>query len=492
MKKIYLYILCIASLLLGTISCDDNTDVSTLHNMTQDELDEIARQDSIREAQKNKINADLILEYSVDVSISETLYDGAPLEIETDKIAELFGITEEQLLLGIAGEAGAPEIKGFAIDWSTRVDFASATNTNSPWGHWWDKNGDVTSWGNTDMVFAEFDTEDGIFNIGQRPGRLVAGQTVKFIEGLKYNEKRVAVVITVNAKGLAEITAPVVNTQSLSIDVIAKNDYTESPLKFDMAQVLKDLGVSSMDDVKFLGVKKGGSYAQEPATENGYWYDVEGFVGSWGDDARVYTSYGNEDFDADCIGIGQMPGKLKDGDQLTIQYGFLANEKISMLKIIVNVIPYNDPETAPEGAPTKVEKDITLTKVWSDDYVKTTADVKDILRNTFKMTTYQIHKAIMDGNLKVYLNTISEEEPTYTSDVPGYWISAEGAPVKYAEGLVFCCIGHDEENLTLYGGNHPNNVAATGTVVKTKMIVTCNGGEATFNITFNVTAKEDK
>lgn len=47
----------------------------------------------------------------------------------------------------------------------------------------------------------------------QFPKHLIDGQKVKVIEGLKYGEKRVAVVITVMAHGAEEITAPIVSTQ---------------------------------------------------------------------------------------------------------------------------------------------------------------------------------------------------------------------------------------------------------------------------------------
>jgi len=186
MKKLYSYILS-ALLMMGLFSCGDNEDFSSLHLLTTDEEAEIHRQDSILEAQKNNINANLILKYDAPITISNTLYDGVKVPIEINKIAELFGLTEEQVLLGIAGESGAPEVKGFAIEWSTRADVGTATNTNSTWGHWWDKDGNTTKWGETAMVFAEFDTENKEFNVGQYPGHLVAGDTIKFIEALKYN-----------------------------------------------------------------------------------------------------------------------------------------------------------------------------------------------------------------------------------------------------------------------------------------------------------------
>jgi len=375
MKKIYLYII-LYIFVAGLMSCEDNSDFSKLHELTADEIAEIARQDSIEEAQKNNINANLILEYTVEITTSKTLYDGVSLPIEIDKIATLFGISEAELLAGIAGESGAPEIKGFAIEGSTHADNGTASTTNSPWGHWWNAESNVTTWGDDAMIFAEFDYEAGEFYIGQYPAHLTDGQTLKVYECLKYNEKRVAVAIIINAKVPGKITAPVVGTQDLSIDILAKTVYDADSLQFDLAKVKTDLGVSSMDDVKFIGVNEDGSYNTEfTAPPKGFWYDMKGFVGAWGDNASVYTSYG--DFAENRIGIGQYPGHLKGGETYTIQYGILANNKIEMLKIKINVKAYQDPETAPTGTPKAVEKTIDLTKAYSNDYASVQVDIKE-------------------------------------------------------------------------------------------------------------------
>jgi hypothetical protein len=488
MKKIYLYIAILSSLLTGLASCGDNEDFSTLHVLTPDEIAEQRRQDSILDAQKNKINADLILTYSVDVTISSALYDGTSLTIDLDKIAELFGITKEELLAGIAGETGAPEIKGFAISGKNNVDVGSATNTNSPWGHWWAADSTVTTWGETAMTFNEFDTETGVFNVGQYPGHLVDGQKVRAVECLKYNEKRVAVVINVNAKAPGKITATVVRTQDLVIDVVAKtgNDYGADSLQFNLTQALSDLGVASMADVKYVAVNEDGSFNGEALTDpkNGFWYDMNGFAGSYGDNASLYTAYG--DFLEDKIGIGQFPGHLTGGQSITIQYGLMANNKIVMLKIKVNINSYIDPETPPAGDPTAITQDISMSKPYSDDYAKIKVDIKDLLRDAFKKTTYQIHQAILSGELKLYQGAVSQTDPAYTADVPGYWLKADGTAGEWADGLVWCSIGHSETELYLFGGNHPGNAVA-GNTVNSVLIATYNGGTATFNITFNIT-----
>ncbi len=488
MKKIYLYIsLCLfmAGLI---ISCADNTNFSNLHELTADEIAEIARQDSIREAQKNKINADLVLKYSVEITTSKTLYDGVSLPISIDSIARLFSLSNAQVLAGIAGESGAPEIKPFAIEGTTHADNGTASTTNSTWGHWWDANGDVTTWGSSEKkatLFAEFDTEAGEFYVGQYPNRLEANDTIKIIECLKYNEKRVAVVITVKTVAPGQINATVVSTQNLSISIVGKSSYDPDSLQFDLNKALSDLGVSSMNEVKFLGVNQDGSYAQEAVTGNGFWYDMNGFVGSWGNDASVYTNYG--DFAANYISIGQYPDHLTEGQKFTIKYCLWskANKKIVVLNIAITVVGYQDPETPPTGDPVAVEKTIELSKTYSNDYASVQVDVKDLLRNAFKKTTYQIHKAISSGELKLYQGTVSETAPTYTADAPGYWLKADGTAGPWSESLVWCSLGHSETELYLYSGNHPDN-CVPGTTVTTKLIATYNGGSVTFNVTIKV------
>lgn len=351
MKKLWIYIAILTSLMTGFASCGDNEDFSSPHVLTADEIAEIKRQDSILEAQKHKINADLELDYAVEVPISSTDYAGTTLEIDLDKIATLFGITKEELLAGIAGETGAPEIKGFAISGTKNVDVGTATNTGGPWGHWWGKDSTVVDWGTTAMSFCEFNAETGIFSVGQYPGHLVDGQKLRAVECLKYNEKRVAVVINVTAK--------------------------------------------------------------TPAA-------------------------------------------------------------------------YVDPETPPAGNPTAVTQNITLSKAFSDDYASVQFDVKELLRDAFKKTTYQIHQAILSGDLKLYQGAVSETDPSYTADAPGYWLDANGGAIAYASGLVWCSIGHSETELFLFGGNHHSNAVA-GNTVNTVLIATYNGGSATFNITFNIT-----
>lgn len=482
MKKLYIYIL-LSVLFAGFFGCEDYDDFSKLHELTDDELAEIARQDSIAQAEKERINADLVLDYTLEITTSASAYDGAPLTIEVDKIAELFGISEAEVLAGIAGESGAPEINGFAIEGTTHADVAGASNTNAPWGHWWDVNGDVTAWGDDAMLFAEFDTETGVFAVGQYPGHLVDGDTITFIEALKYNELRLAVRITVYPKAAGQITAPVVSTQDLNIEVTAKSSYDADSIQFDLDAVLSGLGVSSMEEVTYLGVNEDGSYNQEPVTNNGFWYDINGFVGAWGDDASVFTEYYTTS--PGWLKIGQYPDHLTAGMSFVIKYGFMANNKIVMLNITINVQGYVDPETPPAGEPEALTIDVELAKPYSNDYASVSYDVRETLRNAFKMTTYQIHQAISTGELKLYQGEVSETDPVYTADAPGYWLKEDGTAGEWAESVVWTSLAHSETELYIFGGNHPDN-AVEGATVNSTYIATCNGGSVTINLTFKV------
>lgn len=469
---------------IGLYSCDDKNDLNKTHELTEEEKEEIRRQDSIKAEQMSGIKADLILKYDFEIKISGTLYDGGTLEIDLTSIAATFEISVDELLLGIEGEG--IDIKPFAIEGSTYADNATASTTNAPWGHWWDVNGDVISWGEDAMVFAEFNPEEGTFFIGQYPGHLTPNQKITIIEALRYDEKRVAIQITITAVEKEKVEATIVDTQELTINVTPRSSYDLDPVEFNLDKALADLGISSTEDVEFVGLKDDGTFANEytgDASLKSYWYDMNGFVGSWGDDASVYATYG--EFEDNVIGIGQFPAHLSSGDNIEIQYGMIANNKIVVFKITVNVIAYEDPETELEGDAKHTTHEVSLSKAYTDDYASVTYDVLDILRDAFRKTTYQIHQAILDGELKVYQGEITEEEPAYTADVPGYWLKEDGTVGGWGESVMWLSIGHSETELYLFGGNHPGN-AEENTEINTKYIVTFNGGSVTFDINFKL------
>ena len=518
MKRIYnAYILPLALCLMGVLmtACGDNGEYWGQHVLTDDEIAEMERQQRIQDSLRTVINADLLLDYELDVTCSEGGYDGGTLSIDLGVIAEKFGITVDQLKRGIlnmrteiVGSAlpNAADISGFAIQGTTHSDVMTAYNTNAWWGHWWDENGDVTAWGDNARVFAEWDGYDSendvvrdepFFNIGQMPGKLVAGQDYVFMEGLKYQDIRVVVRITVHAKEREAVAGGIVGEQTLTLETQPNDTYATVPVPgFDAQKVLSDLGASSWSQVSWVATNADGSYAQEyNADPNpGFWYGQDGFKGAWGDNASIFVTF---NADEQTLYVGQMPEKMPVGSSVSVEFNAVYGDKIEKIVINVMIVAYQDPETAPEGTPESIERSITLTKRYDNQWGATEElDVKEELRQCFKMTTYQIFSALKSGEMKMWVNEIGnmaaeDGMPAYTGEAPGWWLNGEGAPVAWgAEAIAYVFLGISETSLTFYGGNHPDNCSPAGQTINTKYIIERNGVTATYNIKFDITAAE--
>ena len=186
---------------------------------------------------------------------------------------------------------------------------------------------------------------------------------------------------------------------------------------------------------------------------------------------------------------------MTEGSSVTINFSAMYNNKIVENIITVNIVGYEDPETAPEGTPASIEKDFTLTKPYDAEWGATEEiDVKEDLRQCFKMTTYQIFKALKSGEMNMWCEEVGKDAnedgtAAYTADAPGYWLGSEGQRVSWGEeAIVYLNLGISEESLGFYSGNHPENCNPNGQTIKTKMIVEKDGITATFNITIDITA----
>ena len=408
-------------------SCGDNENFSVDHVMTPDELAEMRRQDSIAEVLRNTINADLVLTYDCEFYISESSYDGTTVNVEIDKIAELFGLTHEQVIAGIAEEEGAPEILGLAIEGTTHADNMTKTNTNSSWGHWWSAEGNVTQWGADAYVFAEYDPEAEVFNVGQYPGHCVAGTTYQFIEGLRYQDYRVAVVIRAKATERGEVVASVVGTQELTLTTKTTYGYeAEAVPGFDADKLLSDLGIASIDEASWLAVKTDGSYAQEyNADFDGFWYDMQGFAGQWGDDASVYCGHSN-----DTIVVGQFPARLEAGTNLTIQYGAIANDKIELLTIHV-IIEAGDDINAATVVDTQ---NLSLVQKTTYGYESVEVPGQDLAKAMTDLGVASLDEITWIGTLPDGTYT-----QAYTADPNAFWYDMEGYVGSWGDSAsVFC------------------------------------------------------
>ncbi len=508
MKRLIYTLLLPALLLLPCMvltSCDDYTDFSNPHILTDDELAEMARQKRIADSLRQVINADAIIEVTV-IDYPTTMWGGQLLTLDFTKACEVFELTEDEILSGLHQAPGAPEITGFAIQGTTHADYTNPSNTNNPyWGHWWRLDGDVATSYSEDAsrFFVEwnghYDEEkgqnvDAYFTVGQYPDRCVAGDEFKVIEGLKYKDKRVVWVITYQIIERGEVTGGVVFEQTIDVVMNPRVTYDSDAVDFDINGVMAALGVTEMngDEVAVIGVNADGSYNQVPTANGGFWYDALGYPCVYPGSFYIeYNGFMDEE-GLSYLHVGQMPGELQSGYEASAKLGFMYGDKIAMLTVNLHIVAYDDPETPPAGEPTTdSEINVVIEKPWTDDYANVRFDVRDALREAFKMTTYQIHMAKVNGDLRIYCKDIPEEIPeemSYTSDVPGYWLDADGNVTTYGnESAVFVCLGSSETELWMYAGNfHDAATCAPDTEVTTTYYICCNGGIVKANITVKI------
>lgn len=412
-------------------SCGDNTDFSLAHVLTDDELAELARQDSIRQEMLKYIDADSVFYYEVTDYLS-TQWTFKSLYIDMEGIGEVLGLTADQVADGIIGIDGAPDITKFCINGSTHADNKGSQTAAGAWGHWFDTNADAGTWddlislgtiafyvewqGYADEDTGARDPEYDFFNIGQFPDKFTTPQEWTAYECLQYQDKRVCVAVNYKLIERGAIEGGIVGTQYLEVTLPENpNSYDPTAVEFDLDAVLSALGLSEIDpDNDLTAYKEDGSFANEQNADRGFWFDKNGYVGSWGDDASAWISYGmifedeeSETIVPNVIGVCLMPGATSAGDVYVHDFGFINGSSIYMLNITINVV-----EAEKIGEVTIVNRQDLVANIAPDDvglYVATPVafDLAQVLADlgldeidpSTNITAYDAN-----GDLMTYLN----------------------------------------------------------------------------------------
>lgn len=425
MKKIVSYLM-IALFTFGFYSCGDNEDFSNLHVLTDEEIAEMERQKKEEEEKRNRIDADLVLEYDIDLTIGQA-YEGKRLDVDMDQICETLGITKEAFLHTYAAAGwdytfdDAVKMTFFAIEGTTHNDNMGEQTAGTPWSHWWKADGDVTTWANNSAVYTEFTCEwdendqpttDMWFAVGQMPDVFSEPATVTVIEAVKYQDTRVALKINVNIKNADALTATVVDTKEVAVNAsVNAADYAQTLVTFDHNEVMSALGISSMKDAKLVAPKDG-AYTDISTAGSGFWYNLDGTVGKYGE-APFCVEYwwGSEEYPEDdyTFYLTTMPGVAELGGTYTGQIGFMANDKLVMFDFTVAA---NTISVATEMRP-------------SEDYKTVEFD------HTAVMTALGI-TSMAEATMVNLAADGTETEGNYTA-YSGWWYAADGSIADYAD-----------------------------------------------------------
>lgn len=429
---------------LGVASCGDNTDFSKAHILTDAELAELARQKHIADSLAQIINADTIQYVEIEDYVApDGIWSSKAFEIDIKMMAECFDLTEDQIRSALCMANDSIEFTNVVIQGTTHLDQATnaKNQTNGYWGHWFKYNGNATEDGYAEddsRFYTEWagyydeDTNeyaDMYFNVGQFPGRSVAGDHYQAIECFIYNDKRMAIVVDYKVVEREAVTGGVVATHDLSMKCEYNGSYATTPVQFDLAGLLSELGAPSWDVVSWVGIKADGSYDQvmtagDAVGNEGFWFDQNGNPGSWGESASVYCCFPTQ-VETDTFTVAPMPDVFTAGNSVTLHFAAVYGDKIVEYNLFVEMV-----------AAAAIKGEV----VYNAEYT-----VKQAFRNDYSYSLLPIDAAAICNALGI--SNLGEAtglgkdgqgnySKDYTADGQGHWYKPDGT-FGYGDAIIY-------------------------------------------------------
>lgn len=109
-----------------------------------------------------------------------------------------------------------------------------------------------------------------------------------------------------------EISFPVDNDDYSGGDVIVDPTDLANAFKMQPGDISSAIG----DEIQFFAVESSGNLnSNTTANGFGHWFDTNGNVTEWGEDARIFSEFNENEFE---FSVGQYPGASSPGDSYTI------------------------------------------------------------------------------------------------------------------------------------------------------------------------------
>ena len=121
----------------------------------------------------DEVHEDVTVTYNVTFPFSANTYGGRSIAISSSDLIKLGTafILQPSEIKALLGTTASSRIRFFAVQGTTDALYTGNYTANG-YGHWFNANGDVCTWGDTGArVFSEFDENNFSFFVGQYPGR---------------------------------------------------------------------------------------------------------------------------------------------------------------------------------------------------------------------------------------------------------------------------------------------------------------------------------
>ncbi len=107
-------------------------------------------------------------------------YSSVNVQYDMDAISQALGISTAQMKAikrNSSGSNGSVVFAGISGNGNVNYNTTTTTSSNTCYGHWFSKEGNVVGYDNSAAIYAEMYPESYVCKVGQYPGRLTKGKT---------------------------------------------------------------------------------------------------------------------------------------------------------------------------------------------------------------------------------------------------------------------------------------------------------------------------
>ena len=342
------------------------------------------------------------------------------------------------------------------------------------------------------MEMFAFDAETGMLscNMGQMPDKLEGDKQYYTYVYLIFGDKAVSIRYNLNVEsyqlGTLEDNEKV-GEETINLSMEPMNAYTTKNFNVDIDAIAAALGCE-VSDIQFCALKDDVEFAASNADNGGYWFNMEGYVVGWGDFSMVYVMpVVANNFSK--LGIGQYPGHLHDGDEISVSVYFVANGKYFKytvnLKIESSAVFQGEFESVAQRA-VEVQQ-VPVVYEWTPGIAIPNEWVEEQI-GTSEWVVYGLAALNEDGS-EPEGNARYTKNYTCTPN-PGFWLSADGRNNGWNSnariGITTAAPDLPEGGFALM--QYEGDVCKIGDVFNTKLFLVneANGKMVTFNFTYSI------
>lgn len=430
-----------------------------------------------------------------------TGYDADRVEVNVADMAEAFGVDVEFVADNLSKLLYAKRVKLNDEYYYVLSDSISIEYTAGAPGFWFhavqdaegQDTGEAASYGYQadDKFYAEafeLNAETGMlsFNLGQYPNVLTGGEQLYAYIYIVYGEKAYSVrinlnVLEVNLGNLGDYEKA--GEETIELEMTPQSNYDTKNFSVDIESIAAALGCD-VADIDFYALADDVNFAEKNQEGVGYWYGMDGYVLGWGPSAMVYLTPKADDFSR--FGLGQYPGHLNVGDELSVSIYFLGNAKYYKLTVHLTVV---EPKQVVEEFVSVARRAYVIQQVpVSYEWTPAIEIPMELVEESIGTTDYVVYGLAAlneDGTEKEGLNYYTKD---YTcTPYPGFWLDAEGRNNGWnSNARIGITASEDIGGFSMM--QYQDEVCKVGDVFKTQLFLVNeeNGKMVTFDFVYQI------